>query len=304
MHGVMFYNKLLLVEGYVRFYEERLVKKLELNLDQIEGGVKGLAPIGYSSILRKKVPLRPRKVELGLDFIVPDEHACNWALLSERIERGDDLSPYLSKEHTAWEKVDFLLACSNIHHLHLTTRRGVGTNKELIFGIFDEETFYAIHFGDHHSIYEIDDLYRKAETSWPEQLFRKAEIEDNEGYFDKRMVNDPAHHMNLLKPAGKMSGHQRSHLITLYDNDAEIKNISFELWCAFQNEVEHLVKLENKLVDKHGYLADQRLVIDLVNRRYEVSVSTKRYRYDFAPSVTISGIVADFYNGTLTRHTA
>jgi hypothetical protein len=292
------YNKLLLVESYIRFYEEKLVKEFGLDLEEIEGPVKGIAPIVYSSILNKKVMPRPRVIELGADFIVPKEHARNWALLREKIELGEDLSPFLSKDHIVWHKVDFLLSCSNIYHMHLTTKRGVGTNKELIFGVFDDKRFYAIHFGDHHSIYQIDDLYEKAESSWPGQLFRKAEVESDGGYFDKRMVNDPDHHMNLLKPAGKMSGHQRSHLITLFDGDAEIRNISFELWCAFDNEVEYLVELEDKLSNKHGYLADQKLKINFGSRRYKVTVGSKYYFFDFSKNVTISGVIAAFCKGT------
>ncbi|ROL66616.1 hypothetical protein [Pseudomonas vranovensis] len=291
---MILYNKLLLVESYIRFYEQKLIKEFGLDLEEIEGPVKGIAPIVYSSILNKKVSPRPRTIEIAKDFIVPEVHAHNWAKLREKIELGEDLSPFLSKDHIVWHKVDFLLACSNIYHIHLTTRRGGGTNKELIFGVFDDQKFYAITFGDHHSIYQIDDLYEKAESSWPGQLFRKAEAETDGGYFDKRMVNNPDHHMNLLKPAGKMSGHQRSHLITLFDGDAEIRNISFELWCAFDNEVEYLVKLEDKLATKHGYLADQNLKIDFGSRRYKVSAGSKCYLFNFSQSLTISGVVADF----------
>ncbi|MFV3314378.1 hypothetical protein [Pseudomonas sp. NY15374] len=134
----------------------------------------------------------------------------------------------------------------------------------------------------------------KAESSWPGQLFRKAELESNESHFDKRMVNDPEHHMNILQPAGTMAGHQRSHLITLLDGDAEIRNVSLELWTAFDNEVRHLVELENKLSNKHGYLADQRLKIDFARRRYIVTSGSKQYLFDFPKNITISKIVAEF----------
>ncbi|UNT12253.1 hypothetical protein [Pseudomonas sp. I3-I5] len=288
------YNKLLLVEGYNRFYEEKLGIEFGLDLDEIQGSVKGMAPIVYSTILSKKISPRPRLIEYGKDFIVPKEHEPNWNLIREKIHRGEDLSPYLSKDHIIWQKVDFLLSCSNIFHMHLTSRRGVGTNKELVFGVFTDEKFYAINFGDHHTIYQIKELYMKAEASWPGQLFRKAEVESNESYFDKRMVNDPEHHMNILQPAGTMAGHQRSHLITLLDGDAEIRNVSLELWIAFDNEVRHLVELENKLSNKHGYLADQRLKIDFARRRYIVTSGSKRYLFDFPKNITISKIVAQF----------
>lgn len=269
-----------------------------MDVGKVEGPVEGIAPIMYSSILNKKVIPRPRVVELGAEFIVPEEHAHNWNLLREKIERGDDFSHFLSKDHTVWNKVDFLLICGNIYHLHLTSRRGVGSNKELIFGIFGDEKFYAISFGDHHSVYQISDLYEKAELGWPGKFFRKAEAQSDRGDFDKRMVNDPECHMNLFTPAGKMSGHQRSYLTTLSSGNAEIRNVSLELWNAFENEKRYLIKLEDRLSDKYGYLADQKLAIDLVARRYKIFVGSKFHSYDFSKDVTISGMVSYFFKLT------
>ncbi|WP_162885103.1 hypothetical protein [Pseudomonas syringae] len=296
--GVMIvFNKILLVEEFIKIFEKKLIDEFGLDLGVIEGTTKGIAPIVYSSILNKKVSARPRIVEVSADFFVPPEHAESWDFLRDKIERGDDLSPYLSKDHKFWSKADFLLYCSNIHHIHLTTRRGVGTNVELVYGVFADSKFYAIHFGDHHDIYKIGTLYEKAEASWPGQLFRYADDGSQEHFYDKRMVNDPSRHMNLLRPAGKMSGHQRTHLISLTDGDSEISNVPLELWFAFDNEVAYLTTLEDRLSGKHGYLAQLKLNIDFEMRRYKIeSGGFQRYLYGFSKDVTISSTVAKFHH--------
>jgi hypothetical protein len=294
---MMFYNKVLLVEDYIKIYEQKLIAEFGLDLNAIEGSTKGIAPIVYASILNKKVSSRPRRVEMAAAFDVPPEYANIWNALRAKIERGDDLSAYLSKDHTNWSKADFLLYCSNIHHIHLTTRRGVGTNDELVYGVFKDNQFFAIHFGGHRDIYRIEDFYAIAEESWPGQLFKTAEDGAGSSFYERRMVTDPSRHMNLLKPAGHMAGHQRTHFISLKDGEVEIKNVAFEAWLGFDNEVAYLTGLEDRLFEKYGYLAQLKLHIDFKRQRYKViSAGVQSYVFDFPrKTLTISKVAAKFF---------
>lgn len=293
----MFYNKVLLVEDYINIYEQKLIAEFGLDLDAVDGTTNGVAPIVYASILNKKVSARPRQVEIAAAFDVPLQYAKTWSALRAQIERGDDLSAYLSRDHTNWSKADFLLYCSNIHHIHLTTRRGVGTNDELVYGIFKDNKFFAIHFGGHRDIYRIEDFYAIAEDSWPGQLFKTAEDSAGSSFYERRMVTDPTRHMNLLKPAGQMAGHQRTHLISLTDGETEIKNVAFEAWLCFENEVVYLTGLEDRLSRKYGYLAQLKLHIDFERQQYKViAEGVRSYVFGFSrETLTISKIAARFF---------
>ncbi|HGN2666795.1 hypothetical protein N7414_30535 [Pseudomonas sp. GD04087] len=294
---MMLYNKVLLVEDYIKIYEQKLIAEFGLDLEVVEGTARGIAPIVYASILNKKVSARPRQVEIAATFDVPPEYARTWNALRAKIEQGDDLSAYLSKDHTNWSKADFLLYCSNIHHIHLTTRRGVGTNDELVYGIFKDDKFFAIHFGGHRDIYRIEDFYAIAEDSWPGQLFKTADDGAGSSFYERRMVTDPTRHMNILKPAGHMAGHQRTHLISLTDGEAEIKNVALEVWLVFSNEVDYLTELEDRFSKKYGYLAQLKLHIDFDRQRYIViSEGVRRYVFEFPKkALTVSKTVAKFF---------
>ncbi|GLZ84362.1 hypothetical protein Pres01_04130 [Metapseudomonas resinovorans] len=94
--------------------------------------------------------------------------------------------------------------------------------------------------------------------------------------------------MSLLKPAGHMAGHQRTHLISLTDGETEIKNVAFEAWLGFDNEVVYLTGLEDRLSKKYGYLAQLTLHIDFDRQRYKViSAGVRSYVFDF-PRKTLS----------------
>jgi hypothetical protein len=294
--NMMVYNNNMLVENFIKIYESKLQLDFGLDLERIGQGDKSMAPIVYVSIINKRVSARPRTVEIAGEFIVPDTHADKWLNLKRLIEDGSDLSPYLSRDKDSWDKADYLLYCSNLHHLHLATRRGVGTEKELIFGIFTNEKFHAVHFGDHHDAYQIDTLVGKAELSWPGQLFTIGEESATHNLYDKRLANDPRLQFNLITPSGKLAGHQRTNLISLSDDKGnEIKNVPFQAWAAFDNEVLYLCDLERKLSAKHGYMAHMNLSINFKRKLYRVSVSGKNYEYKYPNMVTASSLTSSFY---------
>lgn len=273
-----------------------LIDQLGANATTIaDHDIKELSPLILASLLNKIPTRRKRTVKQSKKFIIPAEHRNSWGALMGKIESGEDFTSYLSRDIGDWIKADFLLFCSGIHHIHITTKRGVGTGKELIFGVFTDDIFYAILFGDHHDTYSPDLLISIAEESWPGLLFRLSDTIHEHGFYNKRIANDPESHLNILKPVGYLDGHQHTTLMTLSHNNREIRNVPLSSFIAQQNEMEFLRKIEDKLTQKHGALATMRLSIDFEERKYKVKVSglNQPYIYKFPKEITCSKIVAE-----------
>jgi hypothetical protein len=121
------------------------------------------------------VPPRPRKVSFTPSFWgspVARSHGGDILALTTSIERGDDLSVYLSslvrergyvpqqvweqlpRDEARWRDRDFVLNVLGLHHLHISNvSGGRGGNKhrgdELAFVEFDRDTTIFVHAGTH-----------------------------------------------------------------------------------------------------------------------------------------------------------
>ncbi len=288
--------ELQLKKDFLSIHESILLNQPGINKNTLaEHGTKELSPLILASLLNKKPTTRKRTVKQSTKFIIPEEHQGSWDALREKIELGKDFTSFLSRDIGDWIKADFLLFCSGVHHIHIATRRGVGTGKELIFGVFTDDTFYAILFGDHHDIYKPELLISTAEDNWPGILFRLSDKVYESGFYNKRIANDPKSHANIIKPAGYLDGHQHTSLITLSHNDKEIRNVPLSSFIAQENEMEFLRKIEDKLAKKHGPLTTLKLSIDFKRRKYEIKASgaNQPYIYNFPKEITCSKIVAE-----------
>jgi hypothetical protein len=128
------------------------------------------------------VPPHPRKVGFAPSFWnspVARSHGGEILALVNGIERGDDLSVYLSslvrnrgyvprrvweqlpREDARWHDRDFVLNVLGLHHLHISNVRGAkGSNKrhgdELAFIEFDRDTAIFVYAGTHAEFRDAD----------------------------------------------------------------------------------------------------------------------------------------------------
>ena len=129
----------------------------------------------------RQVAIHPRKV-IGLSILDGDSRATalkpNIRVLTECVEAGSDLGPYLSlKAHrhgyvqthdpsitdtSSWEDKDFLLNVMGLHHFHLGMKREkaghVARTKEVLFAHVYKDSFRVLGLFDH-SVFDwtIDD---------------------------------------------------------------------------------------------------------------------------------------------------
>ncbi|MCD9537772.1 hypothetical protein GLP22_17940 [Photobacterium carnosum] len=259
-----------LKRDYYNIFEQRLRDDFQLETSSIQDYKNEISPIIYTSILNKLVKPKPRKIVLSDAFHVPENRLRDWDIVKREIESGANLEKFLSKDAVNWNKADFFLFTFGIYHMHLTSKNGVGTNKELLYFVLKEDVLYMILCGDHSELYSPAELIDIAENNWPKKLFNLSELKNNEYFYTKRLANDPDSHFNLINPAGRLAGVQHS-LITSLPQD-ELKNVPYKTISSYNKEVEYLEKLENELVRKYGGDIELKLDIDFDKRQYIVRV--------------------------------
>ena len=75
----------------------------------------------YFNLQKRGVTSTPRVVEQAPDFTVPSVHQDGVNLIIEKLKRGDDVTPHLSRSITNFDYDDAMLNDWGIHHLHLGT---------------------------------------------------------------------------------------------------------------------------------------------------------------------------------------
>lgn len=120
---------------------------------------------GYFNLHRRLIPARPRKVHRADTLLVPPAHALAFNALRGKIERGDSLSPHLSRRLKNRDFNDLLLNDWDIHHLHLDPD---GT-RELIFARFTDDDAYLVALLDHSS-WTMHAMLETILRNWPELL--------------------------------------------------------------------------------------------------------------------------------------
>lgn len=197
-----------------------------------------------------------------------------------------------------WNKVDYLLFSCGITHLHFKTRNGRGIGDGLIFCVVNDECIYILSCGVHHDLYRPDDLVNIAETNWPGEVFGDVdEISKVENY-NKRQANDPSLQYNMLKPLNVLSGPRHTVTATLNESDGEINHVPMLAFCAYENELKYLEKIENDFTEKYGLAVKLKMNIDFSKRKYLIKTGFPfqlPYEIDFSSDTTCSGLVSDSF---------
>jgi hypothetical protein len=161
----------------------------------------------YFNLIRRLITVVPRKVLIAKEFKSPPELELGLNYVKEKIERGKDLRPHLSRKIVDLDYDDDLLNDWDIHHLHLGTIQEIdGFVKRtgpVLFVRFDEQNAYLINVMGHGS-WTKQEMIRIIHRNWPESIERfrlKVVVGLNKSVTDKDIkAFRAAHVVSLIEP--------------------------------------------------------------------------------------------------------
>lgn len=149
------------------------------------------ASLSYFNLMRKLIPITPRKVLKSKNFNCPNEFIPGLQNIINKLEKGQDLTPHLSRQLINLEYNDGLLNDWKIHHLHL----GMSVENDgfvqrtgpLLFGKFDDKNAYLINVMPHGS-WEKKEMIQCLHENWSDSI-SDARLSD-----DTKLVHPPTEH--------------------------------------------------------------------------------------------------------------
>ncbi|EJT5912886.1 hypothetical protein N2W46_000129 [Clostridium perfringens] len=157
----------------------------------------------YFNLQKRLVSPTPRYIEKSREFVCPKEYELALKEIKSKIQKGDNITPYMSDSILNINFNDYLLNDWNIHHFHLTRRfREDGFAKRSdyeLFIYFTNDTAYFIQVYPHKKInlYSNKDMIRIIYDNWPQLIESNhlkgvrsmTELLDNQAYSDLRKAN-------------------------------------------------------------------------------------------------------------------
>ncbi len=124
----------------------------------------------YLNLQKRLVEPKPRQVHRSREFQCPAELQQGLSFVEAAIQRGDDLTPHLSKLIKRVDYDDPLLNHWGIHHLHLGTHidpdQFVERTGPLLFAMFNSECAFLINVYSH-GAWAMQDMVRILHDNWP-----------------------------------------------------------------------------------------------------------------------------------------
>jgi len=131
----------------------------------------------YFDAQRRRIAPAPRTIKIADDFVCPEEHETGWEALQEKVRKGEDINPHLSKRHASLFNPDGLLAEWGVHHFHLGVVPDpkhpayVGRTGPLLYALVNDQSFCAINVYTHQS-FESSGILQSIHRNWPEMISR------------------------------------------------------------------------------------------------------------------------------------
>ena len=255
---------------YTRLYERKIVEEFGREL-LISMNIPGaIYPLAYACLKHRRISPVKRTVFVASHVSKSWGENKEWLRLKARIESGEDINNFVSKKTRTWDQSDYLLFSCNISHVHLRQSNKGGIGDELVYGIFNKESFYVIHIGTHHEIFKPNELVEICEQEWPGTHFS---YRDEDGMnssphseeFFKLNACHPGFNFNLLSPAsvtdletGKtkyLSNHHNTPSIAFSHNDLSW-NLPFKCVMAYDHEKQVINWAFNKIFKEYGTYPD------------------------------------------------
>lgn len=129
--------------------------------------------IKYFNFKKRLIPPVPRQVLKSNEFTCPTDQESGLEIIEEKIKKGDNLLPHLSRQLTNLDYNDSLLNDWGIYHLHLgTVIEGDGfinRTGPVLFARFDMENAYLINVMGHGS-WTKQQMIRVLHDNWPKSI--------------------------------------------------------------------------------------------------------------------------------------
>lgn len=129
----------------------------------------------YFNLLRRNVSPIPRKILIAKEFKCPDSVQKGLEIVKEKIEKGIELRPHLSRKLSDLDYDDDLLNDWDIYHLHLGTTMDkdgfITRTGPVLFVRFDTHHAYLIDVMEHGN-WANQKLIRIIHQNWPESIER------------------------------------------------------------------------------------------------------------------------------------
>jgi hypothetical protein len=144
----------------------------------------------YFDAQRRRIASVPRTIKIGDNFVCPPDHEAGWAMLQEKVRKGEDINWHLSTRHISLLNPDGLLAEWGVHHFHLGTtpypKNPAYTDRTgpLLYAIVGNGAFCAINVYDHLS-FEDTGVLESIHRNWPEMISRYQARAVTGGVWDK-----------------------------------------------------------------------------------------------------------------------
>jgi len=142
----------------------------------------------YFNVQKRRITKKPRKVLISREFKCPLEYQAAVNTIIDRAEKGEDLTPYLSKLLLDADYNDSLLNDWGIHHFHLSNLpdpknpQFVERTKSLLFARVTNDCFYLIAVMKHGD-WTNKQLLEILHANWPDSLqIYRCDISSLSGY--------------------------------------------------------------------------------------------------------------------------
>lgn len=127
----------------------------------------------YFNLQKRLISCQKRQINIAKEFSCPTEHLTGLEILKDKILKGEDLRPHLSKKIVELDYDDPLLNDWGIHHLHIGTgldERGfIKRTGPVLFALFDESSVYFINVMAH-GAWSNQEMLRILYRNWPDLI--------------------------------------------------------------------------------------------------------------------------------------
>ena len=127
--------------------------------------------IQYITLVKRIIPLRPRKMLLAKGFDCPQEIQKGWDLFRTKVEAGDDINPHQSTTVKRKGYTDLMLSAWQIHHFHLgetlLPSGYIQRTGNILYAMVKDDVILALKI-DEHDHWSDKDLLDIAHENWPE----------------------------------------------------------------------------------------------------------------------------------------
>ncbi len=131
-------------------------------------------PSIYFDVMRRRISIKKRTIELADCFSCPAELMQGWKTLKANILLGKDLNPYLSKNIRKIKAIDGLLNEWNVHHFHLGVNfnesdKFISRTKHLLFALISDTVIYVIGIFEHGNWFN-EEIVEIIHKNWPKVI--------------------------------------------------------------------------------------------------------------------------------------